>query len=331
MLRKPGFVLTAEQKDAIRTTFEHKVSVITGPPGVGKTAVIALINAIAAMLWSEIEHPAWVMALAGRAASNAREAGTCWHGHGCIPLHATTIHRAIGLRGEGDDGPEAFEGGSKITCGVLILEEISMDNSPLLDAILRRANFTHLVLVGDPDQLPPIGQGKPFRDILTSNTIPVTRLNKNWRTDCQGIRALCQGMLAGDPEMMAYALDDYEQAGGVHFVVCERRDRAAEAAKIYAKLTRKRGVDLDDIAILGPHNQGDEAGIRIAMSKPGRLSSFPPIGSSKVTYCLSRKTITKRRQQIRKKSRPFTTANGVALKPLDPITSTLNFREIPRV
>lgn len=288
MLRKPGFVLTAEQKDAIRATFEHKISVITGPPGVGKTAVIALINAIAAMLWSEIAHPAWVLALSGRAASNAREAGTCWHGHGCIPLHATTIHRAIGLRGEGDDGQEAFEGGSKIACGVLILEEISMDSSPLLDAILRRANFKHLVLVGDPDQLPPIGQGKPFRDILTSSegalpalpangtrAIPVTRLNKNWRTDRQGIWALCRGMLAGDPEMMAYASDDYEQAGGVHFVDCERRDRAAEAAKIYAKLARKRGVELDDVAILGPHNQGNEAGIRIANIETRKALKLP--------------------------------------------------------
>ena len=77
-LHAPGFVPTLDQRRAVINAFRWRISIITGPPGVGKTAVLALINAIASMLYADELVALWVIALAGRAASNAREAGTCW-------------------------------------------------------------------------------------------------------------------------------------------------------------------------------------------------------------------------------------------------------------
>jgi hypothetical protein len=276
-LHRPDFVLTDAQWTAIKSAFEHKLSIITGPPGVGKTAVIALINAIATMLYSEEieEYPALVIALAGRAASTAREAGTCWHGRKALPLPASTIHRALGLRSEGDDGPDAFRGGKLINCGALIIEEASMNSTPLLDAMLRRSNARHYVFVGDENQLPPIGQGKPFRDMIASEIIPTTRLTKNWRTDCQGIRDLCADVLKENAETLSSRLSRYESDGSVRFEVCERNERAARAASIYAGLIDK-GITPGEIAILGPHNQGDEAGVRATNNAVRSMLGFSP-------------------------------------------------------
>jgi exodeoxyribonuclease V alpha subunit len=276
-LHNPDFILTDAQRIAIKSAFEHKISIITGPPGVGKTAVIALINAIATMLYSDsgTEQPALVIALAGRAASNAREAGTCWHGKYALPLPASTIRRSLGVRSEGDDGPDAFEGGKRINCDTLIIEEASMNSTPLLDAIFKRSKARHYVFVGDENQLPPIGQGKPFRDMIAAETIPTTRLTKNWRTDCQGIRDLCADMLAENADTLSSRLSQYESDGSVRFEACERNERATRAANVYAELIDK-GVTPDEIAILGPHNQGDEAGVRAANNAVRSARRFRP-------------------------------------------------------
>ncbi len=199
LLRRPGFALTPDQRAAIVAVFKSKISIITGPPGVGKTAVLALINAIARTLYQEEENPAWLVALAGRAASNAREAGVCHVAERrVIPLQATTIHRALGIKDEGDGGPNAFASGKEMQTGVAIIEEASMVSTSLFAAIFKSIKARHFVLVGDADQLPPIGAGKPFRDAIASGTLPTTRLAKNWRTDCQGIRDLCADMVRAD-------------------------------------------------------------------------------------------------------------------------------------
>jgi hypothetical protein len=265
------------------------------------------------MLYAEDEFPAWVIALAGHAASNAREAGTYWTSKaGMIPLHATTIHRALGLQSEGDDGPDAFKNKKQIKCGVLGIEEISMISSPLLAAVVKSANARHFVLVGDVDQLPPIGPGKPFRDVLTAGKIPTTHLTKNWRTDCQGIRDLCADMLAFDNTEFVSRFPDYVKAGGVEFVPCNWNERASTAAMIVARLVDEK-IDLEQIAILSPH----KTVMRVAKPQiwPSVMSLVSILAKSKRMICLSsaRTTITRRHLAIPNRKRRFTTVNGVAL------------------
>jgi ATP-dependent exoDNAse (exonuclease V) alpha subunit len=93
--------------------------------------------------------------------------------------------------------------------------------------------------------------------------LTVTRLAKNWRTDCQGIRDLCADMLKENAETLSARLPAYVKSGGVRIEVCDRNNRAVKAAMIYAELI-DRNVSPDEIAILGPHNGGDEAGVRAA-------------------------------------------------------------------
>lgn len=169
------------------------------------------------MLYADEEIATWVVALAGRAASVAREAGTVWApSGGIIPLYATTIHRAMGFQCEGDDdGPEAFRANKRIKSGALVLEESSMISSPLMAAVLENFSAKHFIFVGDPRQLPPIGPGKPFQDAIAAGGVPTTRLTKNWRTDCQGIRQLCDEMLTLDQDALLKRFPDYVKAAGV--------------------------------------------------------------------------------------------------------------------
>jgi exodeoxyribonuclease V alpha subunit len=132
----------------------------------------------------------------------------------------------------------------------------------------------HYVLVGDPDQLPPIGPGKPFRDILGANILPTARLTKNWRTDCQGIRDLCAGMMTLDAEELAQEFPDYVKAGGVEFVRCEWNKSATNAAMIVARLVDE-GVSLDQIAIIGPHKDGDAGCVAANLAVRAKLGFDP--------------------------------------------------------
>jgi hypothetical protein len=189
------------------------------------------------------------------------------------PLHATTIHRAFGLKAGEADGPDEFVSTKKVSCGVLICDEMSMNSTPFVAKILSSTNAELFVFIGDENQ-PPIGPGKPYRDMIASGILPPTRLTKNWRTDCEGIRNLCADMIAFEAHDLSYSLPEYEEAGGVEFVQCSWSERAATTGRILKRLISE-GADLEQIAILGPHNDGD-AGCGAANVEARKVLSFNP-------------------------------------------------------
>jgi exodeoxyribonuclease V alpha subunit len=158
--------LTAEQQAALEAAFEHRLSVITGGPGTGKTASIKTIAARAT------ERGARVMLVAptGRAAVRMTEASG---------LRARTVHSALGwIPGEGPTHDEQ----DPLTCDLLIVDETSMANLELLVTLLRAVgDSTNVVLVGDADQLAPVGAGKPFAELVGSAGVPVARLTHIFR------------------------------------------------------------------------------------------------------------------------------------------------------
>jgi exodeoxyribonuclease V alpha subunit len=158
--------LTAEQQAALEAAFAHRLSVITGGPGTGKTASIKTIAARAT------ERGARVMLVAptGRAAVRMTEASG---------LRARTVHSALGwIPGEGPTHDEQ----DPLTCDLLIVDETSMANLELLVTLLRAVgDGTHVVLVGDADQLAPVGAGKPFAELVGSEGVPVARLTHIFR------------------------------------------------------------------------------------------------------------------------------------------------------
>jgi hypothetical protein len=256
-LNRPGFELAKKQADAIWSAFQYRYSVLTGPPGTGKTAVCALINVIASLIYPDIDPPGRGVALAGRAASNLREAAVCWHEGKLFALEASTLHSALKVR-SGDDDCRA---NGKIQTGVLFLDEASMVNSLFFAALLRCTDAEHFVFIGDPAQLPPIGCGKPFHDIVATNAIPITRLEHNYRTDCPGIQLLCDLVRDGDEEMLKCRMAEWAMIGGVTYLECAWNMKARAAGEYFANLVSE-GRSIAEIAILTPRNQSD-AGARL--------------------------------------------------------------------
>jgi exodeoxyribonuclease V alpha subunit len=163
---EPRDELTDEQWAAVRGAFGARVSVLTGGPGVGKTKSTREIVAEAEAANATIA----LCAPTGRAARRLEETT----GH-----EARTIHRLL----EWMPGREpAFRPGRPLPADLVIVDESSMLNLRLAEVLLNGlAETTHVVFVGDADQLPPIGAGKPFEDLIASEAVPVVRLTQIFR------------------------------------------------------------------------------------------------------------------------------------------------------
>ncbi len=150
----------------MRNAFVHRLSLITGGPGTGKTASIRTIAKLAAAQGARV----LLVAPTGRAAIRMREASG---------MRATTVHSALGwIPGEGPTHDEH----DPLSCDLLIVDETSMANLELLVTLLRAVGpKTHVVLVGDADQLAPVGAGKPFAELIASGSVPTARLTHIFR------------------------------------------------------------------------------------------------------------------------------------------------------
>jgi exodeoxyribonuclease V alpha subunit len=158
--------LTDEQWAAVRGAFAARISVLTGGPGVGKTACTKAIVAEAKRAGLSIA----LCAPTGRAARRLEEAT----GH-----EAQTIHRLLEWMPGREPG---YRPGHPLPADLAIVDESSMLNLRLIEVLLGGlAESTHVVFVGDADQLPPIGAGKPFEDLIASGVAPVVRLTQIFR------------------------------------------------------------------------------------------------------------------------------------------------------
>ncbi len=155
-----------EQAVAVVNAFAHRLSIVTGGPGTGKTATIQLVCAAARAQDASV----LLLAPTGRAARRISESAG---------MEASTVHSALGwIPGEGPQRTEE----DPLRVDLLVVDETSMANLELLVTLLRAVgDRTHVVLVGDADQLAPVGAGKPFAELVASDLVPTAALTHIFR------------------------------------------------------------------------------------------------------------------------------------------------------
>src|SRR5215213_4964735 len=164
---KTGKTLSASQRDAVQLVLTSKIAVITGGPGVGKTSTLDSILRILVAKGVQVA----LAAPTGRAAKRMIEQ---------TGLEAKTIHRLLEVSPK--HGGFSRTEDNPLACDLLVVDETSMMDVPLMNA-LTRAIPAHagLLLVGDVDQLPSVGPGQVLADIIASERIPVARLTEVFR------------------------------------------------------------------------------------------------------------------------------------------------------
>jgi len=165
--RRLSITLAENQMKAVVWAIENKVLVITGGPGTGKTTIINAVLKIYARLKSEI----LLAAPTGRAAKRMSEA---------TGFEAKTIHRLLEYSLQ-KGGFQRHED-KPLECDVLIIDEASMIDTPLMYHLLKAVPpMTTFILVGDVNQLPSVGAGNVLNDIIASAVVPVVTLDKIFR------------------------------------------------------------------------------------------------------------------------------------------------------
>ena len=237
---KAGDVVPAPaQAEAVRAAMTSRLSIVTGGPGTGKTATIRMICAAAAAQ----EATVLLVAPTGRAARRMASA---------TGLEASTVHAALGwVPGQ---GPTVDE----LLADVLIVDETSMANLELLVTLLRAVGpRTHVVLVGDADQLAPVGAGKPFAELVEAGAVPVTELTHIFRQAAgsmivRGAHAVRQG---GAPSFAA------EEGLTRDLFLVERSEPAAALEEVVSLVSERLpahfGIDpVADIQVFAPVYRG---------------------------------------------------------------------------
>jgi exodeoxyribonuclease V alpha subunit len=231
--------LSDEQKSAIAMALSHPVSVLTGGPGTGKTTCLkALITAL--------EDQGLVYALAsptGRAAKRLSEA---------TGRPARTIHRLLEF-----SPVEGFKYNDEkpLSLDYLVVDEASMLDLLLTNHLLKAVRpGTHLLFVGDVDQLPSVGAGDVLRDLIDSGTVPVARLNTIFR-QAAGSKIITNAHLINQGKFPEFSQGDGD------FFLFPAEDAAAAADWILQIVTeripQKFGFDpVHDIQVLAPLYRG---------------------------------------------------------------------------
>jgi exodeoxyribonuclease V alpha subunit len=242
LLDAEGAELNPEQRRAVKSALCFSISLLAGGAGSGKTYAVSTIASIADRL-------EWSVALAaptGKAAKRLEQVV----GHG-----ASTIHRLLGFNGH----TYSRDALNPIEADILVIDEVSMMDVPLawrlFQAIDRQK--TAVVLVGDHNQLPPVGPGNLLRDLVKSRAIPTTVLTKIIR-QAGALKENSTAILAGEvrPTSEAksgvrrpwYVIDKFTEAGDVRRMLM----------LLFEEVLQERlGYDLlRDVHVLTPTHKG---------------------------------------------------------------------------
>ncbi|MGY1709894.1 AAA family ATPase [Geodermatophilus sp. SYSU D00758] len=247
--------LDEAQRAAVAQVLGAGVSLLTGGPGTGKSRTVAAVVSLLRSKGTEVA----LAAPTGRAAKRLEE----------LTDHpAVTVHRLLGA--QGTTGGFARNEEWPLDADVVVVDEASMLDVELTAALLEAcADGTHLLLVGDPAQLPSIGPGHVLGDLIDSGVVPVTELTTLYRQAEGGaIARLANAVRAG--ELPPVDSPDRE-------VVVVPATGSAEAAKRVVQLVtdsipRALGIDPATVQVVTPVHRGPAGTIELNKALKARLN-----------------------------------------------------------
>lgn len=247
-----GVTYAEAQKEALEAAMQNKMMILTGGPGTGKTTVIKGIVHLYAALhgislnyddYGDEDYPVVLAAPTGRASKRL---------HDATGLEAMTIHRLIGWNQ--DTKPEDILD-NEIHAKLIIIDEMSMVDTWLFHQFMAAVpEDAQVVLVGDEDQLPSVGPGQVFKDLISSKSLKRINLKEVYRQqDGSSIIALAHNMKAG------LNVDITERFHDRSFIPCHI-DQIPEVVRKVVTNAVNKGYDMSDIQVLAPMYRGN-AGI----------------------------------------------------------------------
>jgi len=238
---KNKIALTEKQQRAIQTALTEKISILTGGPGTGKTTTVrALLQLLKAK-----RRTFKLAAPTGRAAKRLSEA---------TGEPAQTLHRLLEFK--------PFEGykflrdrDNPLDADLIIVDELSMIDILLMNALVKAVNAaSHLLLIGDPDQLPSVGAGNVLKDLIASQTIPVTALDVIFRQAQESL------IIENAHRINRGQMPEFTKTARDFFLFTETTPESAATRVVELvkhRIPRKFGMDaIEDIQVLAPMHRG---------------------------------------------------------------------------
>ena len=252
---------SSQQLLALQEAATSGLLLITGGPGTGKTTIV---NGILS-LYQQMGLRCLLCAPTGRAAKRLTEV---------TGFEASTIHRLLGAGIDPHTGQLFFARNEEdpLKADAVIIDEMSMVDVQLLGSLLLAVpGNARLILVGDPDQLPPVGPGYPFSDMLRSNMLPTVRLTEIFRQAQESLIVMnAHRVNAGEmPELRNVHSDFF-------FLPCRTEDSVAQtiAGLCTTRLPQKMGIPAEQIQVLCPTKKGPAG--TVALNKLLQAQLNPP-------------------------------------------------------
>ncbi len=241
--KESGISYSEQQREALRAAATSGVLLITGGPGTGKTTIL---NGIISLL-GQMQCSYLLAAPTGRAAKRLTEV---------TGEEASTIHRLLEAGIDSNTGLMVFarDESNPLETDCVIIDEMSMVDVQLLHSLLQAVPpRKRLILVGDPDQLPPVGPGFPFGDCLRSGQLPTVRLTEIFRQAQESLivmnaHRVNQGQL---PDLKNVTSDFF-------FMRRQSEDAVRQTIRdlCTVRLPKNMGIPADQIQVLTPTRKG---------------------------------------------------------------------------
>ncbi len=238
-----GLEYSDQQEQAIREAATRGILLITGGPGTGKTTIL---NGILS-LFDQMDLKCVLAAPTGRAAKRLTEV---------TGRDASTIHRLLETDIDPSSGQMFFRRNedNPLKTDAVIVDEMSMVDIQLLHSLLKAIpQGKRLILVGDPDQLPPVGPGFPFCDMLRSDMLPTVRLTEIFRQAQESLIVMnAHRVNRGEQPNLRDRKSDF------FFLPCRSEEelRQTVVGLCATRLPKNMGIPADQIQVLSPTRKG---------------------------------------------------------------------------